>query len=388
MKELFEKREAAVKKMNDILEAAKNETRAMTEDEQREFDSLEAEIRALDATIEAENRARKIPEPPKAGEPGKKNDKEAKEEAEVRAFAEYVRATVAGVSVEQRAGEQNLDAGSNGAIIPVTIAKRIITEVKNICPILKKANIYSVKGTLKVPVWGKANSTHNITVGYQTEFKAITADAGKFTSVDLSGFLAGALTLIGQSVINNSDVDVVGFIVKQMAYEIAAWIEGELLKGTADKATGALSTTNTKETAATTAIAADELIDLQAKVPQVYQNEACWVMHPDTFTAIKKLKDQQQRYLLQDDYTSEFPYRLLGKPVFLSDNMPTIAASAKTVLYGDLTGLSVNFRENIQIQVLKEMYATQHAVGIVAWFEFDSKVTDNQKLAVLVQKNS
>lgn len=57
----------------------------------------------------------------------------------------------------------------------------------------------------------------------------------------------------------------------------------------------------------------------------------------------------------------------------------------KTVLYGDYSGLSVNFRENISIQVLREKYATQHAIGVVSWFEFDSRVTNNQKLAALVQ---
>lgn len=106
-------------------------------------------------------------------------------------------------------------------------------------------------------------------------------------------------------------------------------------------------------------------------------------MHPDTFTAIRKLKDGNNRYLLQDDVTGEFPYRLLGKPVHISDNMPKLEVSAKVILYGDYSGLSVNFRENISIEILREKYATQHAIGVVSWFEFDSKITDEQKIAVL-----
>ena len=35
-----------------------------------------------------------------------------------------------------------------------------------------------------------------------------------------------------------------------------------------------------------------------------------------------------------------------------------------------------------------EKYATQHAIGVVAWMEFDSKVADNQKLAVLIMSAS
>lgn len=382
LKGLEEQRADLQVELQKILDGAKAETRAITDEEQAKFDEIEVKIKQIDATVQAEERARSL----KLKAPSKTKD-ETQEEAEIRAFANYVRGQ-SGLQTEERAGEQNITMGNNGAIIPVTIANRIIKAVKDICPIYAKATIYHVKGTLKVPVWGKANVTHDITVGYQQEFVDITADAGAFTSVDLTGYLAGALTLIGKSVINNGDVAVVNFIVSQMAEEIAAFLEKEFLIGTTGKATGALSTTNTLTTASATAIVADELIDLQAKIKQVYQNNACWIMNPTTFTSIKKLKDGNDRYLLQDDYTSEFPYRLLGKPVYLSDNMPTIAAGNKSILYGDLSGLSVNMREDVQIQILLEKYATQHAIGVVSWFEFDSKVTDNQKLATLVQKTT
>lgn len=380
LKSLIEQRADIQNQMEEIINGAKTETRALNDEEVTKFDELEKQREAIDKTIDRENRARK--------EQPKKDTTKTIEQIEIRAFADFVRKE-AGLPVEQRAGEQNITMGNNGAIVPTTIANMIIKAVKDICPIYAKATIYHVKGILKVPVWGKANTTHDIAVGYQSEFTDITADSGKFSSVDLSGYLAGALTLIGKSVINNGDVDVVNFIVSQMAEEIAAFIEKELLTGSGSSAaTGVLSTTNTLITAAATAITADELIDLQAKIKQVYQPNACWIMNPATFTTIKKLKDANNRYLLQDDYTSDFPYRLLGKPVYLSDNMPIVSASAKAVLYGDLSGLSVNMREDVQIQILLEKYATQHAVGVVSWFEFDSKVTDNQKLAVLVQKSA
>lgn len=378
LKALMEKRAALQEQMERIVEVADAENRAMSEEEMGNFDAAEKEIKAIDETIEREERARNLErKDPISG--GRDED-----QAEERAFADYVMGKV----TELRAGEQNITVGNNGAIIPTTIANRIIKEVKDRCPIFEKSTIYNVKGNLKVPVWGKANTTHDIAVGYQTEFTEITADAGKFTSVDLGGYLAGALTLIGRSVENNGSFSVVDFIVKQMAEEIAAFLEKELLNGTNDKATGALSTTTVMTAASATAITADELIELQSKVKQAYQSGACWTMHPSTFTAIKKLKDGNNRYLLQDDVTGEFPYRLLGKPVYLSDNMPVIAASAKSILYGHYSGLSVNMRENISIEVLREKYATQHAIGVVSWFEFDSKVTDHQKLAVLVQKSA
>ena len=376
LKALMERRAELQEQMTSLLSTAETEKRAMTEEEAAQFDALENDVKAIDETIAREERARALDRPAAT-------QQQETEDMERRAFEEYVR------TGEVRTGEQNLSMGNNGAIIPVSIANRIIKTVHDRCPILAGATRYNVPGTLKVPVWGKANSTHDITVGYQSEFTDITADSGAFSSVDLSGYLAGALTLIGRSVSNNATVPVTDFIVNQMGEEIAIWIEKELLTGSGSSAaTGALNTTTTLTTAASTAITADELISLQAKIKQAYQGNACWTMHPDTFVAITKLKDSNTRYLLQDDYSSEFPYRILGKPVYLSDNMPAVAASAKAVLYGDYSGLSVNFRENISIEILREMYATQHAIGVVGWFEFDSKVTDNQKLAVLTMKGA
>ena len=377
MKELLEKRSALLEEAEGIVESCKTETRAMKDEENTRYSEILDEIRAIDTTIEA---AEKLP--------GKMEERKAHEEnteeAEERAFVDYVM----GKATEMRSGEQNITMGNNGAIIPTSIANRIIKAVSDRCPIFSGATMYAVKGTLKVPVWGKANSTHDIAVGYQEEFTELTADAGKFTSIDLGGYLAGALVLIGRSVENNSVFSVTDFIVNQMADEIASWIEGQLLNGTgSSQAQGALNTTNNVTAASATAVTADELIGLQAKVKQAFQGNACWTMHPDTFTAIKKLKDGNNRYLLQDDVTSEFPYRLLGKPVYLSDNMPTMASGNKAILYGDYSGLSVNMRENISVEVLREKYATQHAIGVVSWFEFDSKVTDHQKLATLTMKN-
>ena len=378
LKKMRENREEKVKEMENVLNAAKTENRAMTAEEQASFDAIEKEIADIDKTIEAEERAAKAKNTKETGDNGA--EQKTQEELEERAFVKYVLGAAAGL--EERAGELNLTMANNGAIVPTSIANKIIKKVKDISPILSRATVYYMTGELKVPVYG-ASSGHDVKVAYSDDFTELTADAGKFTSVDLKGHLVGALTLIGRKLKTNAMFNVTDFIVNYMAEEIASFLEGELLNGTPSKMEGALSTTNEKTAAAAAAITADELIDLQAQVKQAFQSDACWIMHPETFTAVKKLKDGQNRYLLQDDFTGEFPYRLLGKPVFVSDNMPKIATGKKTVLYGDMSGLSVKIAEQLEIEVLREKYATQHAIGVVAWMELDSKVTDSQRMAVL-----
>ena len=382
MKGLNEQRLAKVAEMEELLNAAKAEERALSTDENAKFDTLEVEVAALEKTIAAEERARKASdfhfEEPAAGA---ENRQESTEAAEERAFVDYVMNRV----TELRAGGTNMTMGDNGAIIPTSIANRIIKEVKDRCPIYAGATLYSVKGNLKIPKWG-ANDGHNITVAFHDEFDELVADSGKFTSVDLGGFLVGALTLLGKSLENNAQFNVLTFIVNEMAEEIATFLEGKLLNGESGKNEGALATTNTLTSAASTAVTADELIDLQTKVKQAYQRNACWTMHPDTFAAVKKLKDANGRYMLQDDFTQEIPYRLLGKPVYISDNMPKMETGKAAILYGDYSGLAVNLREQVSITVMREHFLTRHALGVVAWLEFDSKVTHEQKLAVLKMK--
>lgn len=379
LKKLIEKRAALIDEMQKMIESAATENRAFNEAEQKKFDEIETEIKALDSTIQAEERARSYGKKVQAGEP------ESKEKAEERAFTDYLH----GKNVEMRSGEQNVTMSNNSAIIPTSISKRIIDSVTEMCPILTGADNYHEKGNFKIPKWTLANTNHDVTFGYASEFSELVADSGKFTSVDLGGYLAGGLVLVGRSVMNSATFDVSGFIIRKIADKASIFVEHELLVGTGSSAAqGATATSNSVTAAATNAITLDELITIQSSIKTAYQTNACWTMHPTTFTYLKKLKDTTNRPFLEPDPSKPFPYTILGKPVYLSDNMPTIAASAKTILYGDYNGLSVNFREDIGIDILREKYATQHAIGINAWLEFDSKVSDENKLAVLVQKAS
>ena len=68
--------------------------------------------------------------------------------------------------------------------------------------------------------------------------------------------------------------------------------------------------------------------------------------------------------------------------------MDDIAAGKTVIYYGDLKGLATKFNEDINIEVLRERYADEHAVGVVGWFEVDSKVINEQMLAKLTIKSA
>lgn len=385
-KKLIEKRNNLKAQLDEILSKVKAEERAINDEESAEFDRIEKEIKQIDATIEREERAQNFKVVTNPAGDDANNGTPAVEErakADENAFVGFLNGTV----TEMRAGEQNVTMSNNAKIIPTSISNRVIDAISDICPILAGAEVYHVKGNLRIPKYTKADG-HDINVAYAEEFVELTADAGKFDTVDLGGHLVGGLVLIGKSVINNAGIDVTSFIVNKISEDDSIFIEKELLKGTSGKSEGALSTKNIVTTATAGAITYDDLVALQCAVKQAYQKKACWTMHPTTFKAIKLLKDENGRSLLEPDASKEFPFMLLGKPVYLSDNMDAVAGNKLAILYGDYSGLSVNFREDIGIEVIREAYHTRHAIGIDTWFEFDSKVTNEQKLAVLKVKNS
>lgn len=384
-KALEEKKNDLITRAETILNGAKSETRELTDDEAAELAEIRDDVRKIIETLRLDDDFSKLIDmvekkdntPTEEGEKMTEEQTTEKiEEQETRAFDNYIR----GYVLHERAGE--LTKAANGAIIPTTIANRIIKKVYDICPILERSSKYNVKGNLDLPYYD--STTSDITVAYQTEFVAMTSSNGSFASIQLTGYLAGALSKISRSLINNAQFNVVDFVVDHMAYAIKRFIEHELLIGTSGKVTGLSTLTNSLTAAATTAVTADEVVKLHDSIKDEFQGNAIWIMSPATRTALRTLKSNTGYYLLNDDISTPFGTTLLGKPVYVSDNMPDMAAGNTAIFYGDMRGLATKFSEEINIEVLREKYADEHAVGVIGWFEFDSKVEDAQKIAKLV----
>lgn len=376
-KELIENRNDLITRMEDLVNAAKGENRSLSDDEANEIENLRSQVKGIDKTLEIEDMVEgleKIEREEKKGDDSNMNEKELQER---QAFENYLRGRI----VNERSGELAPSSGSAGALIPTTILNYIIDKVYDICPILARSQKFNVRGKLEIPFYPANNN--NITVDYASEFSDLDSTSGKFDTVELGGFLAGALTKVSRSLINNVNFDIVGYVVDRMAYEIARWIEGELLHGTASKITGLSDLSNKLEAASASAITADEIIELHDKIKDQFQPNAIWIMSPATRTAVRLLKDNVGRYLFNDDPTAPFGATILGKPVYVSDNMPDIASGKDVIFYGDMTGLATKFSEEASVEVLRERYAPQHAIGVVGWVEVDAKVINEQQIAKL-----
>lgn len=390
---LEERKNDLITRAEEVLNTAKAEKRELTDAEAQELAEIKDDVRRIKETLKLDDDFREMLDGEKKPDPEPKEDtevtvkeedrdckeKRAIEEQERQAFEAFIRNTM----MNTRAGDPvNLTMEDNGAVVPQTIADKIIRKVYDICPILEKSSKYNVKGTLTIPYYDESESAIN--VGYQDEFVQITSSVGQFASnVTLTGYLAGALAKVSRSLIHNSQFNIVDHVVDLMAEHIARFIEGELLNGTEGKVTGLSTLTNVVTAEATNAITADEVIKLHDSIKDRFQKDAFFIMSTQTRTALRLLKDSMGRYMLQDDISLPFGTSLLGKPVYVSDNMAEIGAGENVIYYGDFKGLATKFSENINIQILRERYADEHADGVIGWFEFDSKVENAQKIAVL-----
>ncbi|MDQ0975864.1 HK97 family phage major capsid protein [Neobacillus niacini] len=371
-KALVEERNDLVEEMENILELAKKEKRSFRVAETNRFDKVKGRIAEIDREIQLENRGgyenMKVISNPDNIE---QRDLEQRA-ADEKAFLTWVK--------EARA-TGGITAGSNGGVIPVSIASLIVDQVKNTSDILKRATIWDVKGDLNIPVY---DFTQHV-VGYFTEGSTISDNNANFSTVALKNVIIGTLTKVSNSFINRSDINVVPFLINELAKAIQWFVEGELIAGIGGvgKLNGLAQIVAGQQTlgATTMVITARELIDLQLKVPQTYQRNCAWLMHPTTFAYIRGLATGSGELLFTESGLSAgMDYMLLGKPVLLSDRMPVMGVNSLEIYYGDLSGLHVKMTNNVEVKVLLERYADQYQTGISAFLEMDSALAEPQKI--------
>lgn len=379
LKQMQEQYNDYVKALTDMTNKAKAENRTLDENERKTFDETLAKAKALKADINRVvemNNMNLIPTPkPNDNEPLSPKDQFKQD---VKQFASYVRDTLKG---NYRQADTNITKGDNGAIIPTTIVNKIIDKVDELSPLLAGCESYSGKGKLVIPYVDDAKDA--ITVAWAEEFTDLTASATVLKTIELDEFLAGVLTKVSKSLINNTDINIVNFVINKMSQALAIFFEKCVL-GQDTKVDGIKNATNVITTKSTTAITLDEIMNLMDEIPTVYQSGAYFLCNKKTLTVLRQLKDNDGRYLLNNDVRTGFGKTLLGVEVKTSDWMPKIGEEGAVLVYvNPQVALAKHITENFELGRLTEKYATQHAVGFYGYVEFDCKIQNQQGIAVM-----
>lgn len=354
-----ERRNALIEEMNKLCVKAEEETRSLNAEEAKKFKELEEEVRLLDETIAAEEKLKDLNR--------EKRSKDPVEKEEEKRFMNFL-----------RTGEtRDLKIADNKAVIPTTISSKIIEKIEELAVIFPKCTKFYAKGELTFAV---DNNNLGISAAYVEDMAKLTEKSTKPETVTLKNNIIGSLAVISRSLLNNTDLDLLPYVIYKIAKALTDFIEKELVSGTT-KMSGIVTSKNVVTTAEGANITADELIALQLAIPTTVKN-ATWAMNRDTLLAVRKLKSNDGEYLC-GKMADGFTFQILGRPVEVSENMPDIGINNVSVAYGDFSGMYLKFSQDIEIQTLIEQYAIQHSIGVLGYVECDSKIVEESKIAIL-----
>lgn len=284
----------------------------------------------------------------------------------------------------------SLKVGSDaegGYLVPDEYEKTLVEglEEENIFRKIAKV-ITTSSGDRKIPVVATKG-----TASWVDEEGVIEDKDDAFSQVSIGAYKLGTLIKVSEELLNDSVFDLESYISKEFARRIGSREEDAFFNGDGvGKPTGIFNATGGAEigvtTASSTAITADELIDLYHSLKAPYRKNAVWVLNDSTIKAIRKLKDNNGNYLWQPALTANTPDTIFGRPVFTSSYVPTIAAGAKTIAFGDFKYYWIADRQSRSFKRLNELFAATGQVGFLATQRVDGKLILPEAIKVLAQK--
>lgn len=248
--------------------------------------------------------------------------------------------------------------------------------------------IQTSSGDRKIPVVATKG-----TASWVDEEGAIPESDDAFSQVSIGAYKVGTMIKVSEELLGDSVFDLEAYISREFARRIGNKEEEAFFTGDGTgKPLGVLAANGGAQVGVTaasaTAITADEVIDLFYSLKAPYRKNAVFLLNDSSIKALRKLKDLQGQYLWQPSLTAGAPDTLLGRPVYTSSFMPSIAAGAKSILFGDLSYYWVADRQGRSFRRLGELYAPTGQVGFLATQRVDGKLILPEAVQVLQQKAS
>jgi HK97 family phage major capsid protein len=145
-------------------------------------------------------------------------------------------------------------------------------------------------------------------------------------------------------------------------------------------ATGVTAANGTSQV---TAVIYDSLVNLQHSVDPAYREggKCGWMFNDTTLREVRKIKDSQNRPIFVPGYESGSPQgapdRLLGSPITINQHMPVMAASAKSILFGDFKCYTIrDVMEVTMFRFTDSAFTKKGQVGFLAWMRSGGNLLD------------
>ncbi|MGO5070356.1 phage major capsid protein [Roseburia faecis] len=397
--ELREKRAKAWDAAKQFLDAKRGADGMLSEEDTATYDKMEQDVMNLGKEIERLERQvaidaelSKATSTPLTGKPGAKMGKDETEKTG-RASDEYkgsfwnamrVKAPMPSVLNALQEGTDS----EGGYLVPDEFERTLVEalEEENVFRTLAHV-IKTSSGDRKIPVVASKG-----TASWVDEEGAYTESDDAFSQVSIGAYKLGTMIKVSEELLADSVFDLEAYISKEFARRIGAREEESFFNGDGKgKPLGILAAAGGAEVGVTaasaTAITADEVIDLFYSLKAPYRKNAVWLLNDATVKQIRKLKDTTGQYLWQPSLVAGTPDTILGRPVKTSAFMPTAAAGAKTIAFGDFKYYWIADRQGRTFKKLSELYAANGQVGFMGTQRVDGKLILPEAIKVLQQKS-
>ena len=396
LNEMLEKRKNLLNTMDGFLETHKNSNGALSVEDDATYSKMEKEFDELTASItRAQRRANmemEMNKPVNAPITAKPTVMTEPEDRTGRASKGYKKNFWNAMRRKQMTPEMvnALQIGTDsegGYLVPDEYEKTLVEALEEENIFRKLAHVISTSsGDRKIPVVASKGSA-----SWVDEEGTIPDSDDAFNQVSIGAYKLGTLIKVSNELLNDSVFNLESYISKEFARRIGSKEEDAFFNGNGTgKPVGIFNATGGAEVGVTaasaTAITADEIIDLFYSLKAPYRKNAVWILNDATIRAIRKLKDNNGNYLWQPSLTAGTPDTILGRPVYTSSYVPTIAAGAKTIAFGDFSYYWIADRAGRNFKKLTELYAANDQTGFVATQRVDGKLILPEAIKVLKMK--
>lgn len=279
---------------------------------------------------------------------------------------------------------EGVDA-DGGFLVPEDFERDIVSALDEENVIRSLAKVITTQHERKIPI-----ATGHSTAQWTAENAAYTESNPSFGQKQIDAFKLTDLCRVSVELLQDSAFDIEDYLMKEFARAFGIAEEEAFCVGTGtNQPTGIFTAkggTVGVTAASATAITVDEVISLVYALKSPYRRNAKFLMHDATVSLLRKLKDSNGVYLWQPSVQAGEPDRLLGYEIYTSPYVPTAAAGALTVAFGDFKNYWIGDRAGRTVQRLNELYATNGQIGYVATERVDGKVILPEGIQLLKMK--
>ena len=390
IKQQADARARAWEEAKSLLDHAATENRDLSAEENEKYNKINAELenrakvietikadqeremRAMEAMKGLENQAR-----PEEVSASTKNDADA-----IRSLA---RGDIRSYDFEKR----DVTKSSTGSPVPTSFFDQVLLVARHVGPMLETSTILNTAGgeNLQIPSLS-TYSTGTVT----TEGNAIGESDPVFNNfVTMSAYKYSFLTQVSRELIEDSGVDILGFLATQTGNAMGYAINEALTIGTGTvEPNGIVPRAGSAVTGTSLNPTADNLIDLVYSVDTAGRRlpGTGFQMNAASIANVRKLKDNAGQFLFTPSLGADARDMILGYPIFENPAMATAASAVKPVIFGHLPSYYVRQVGGLRLDRSDDFAFSNDLVTFRATFRVDGNLIQTSHVKFFKSSNS